>query len=109
MGGIMTVLGKMPTVQSLAIDAGKLTPDAVSDQIHTKTEAIVTRPPKPSRPLNVILFGPPASGKGTQAAFLKKKYGLIHISTGQFFNFENALGLPSLSTYLTKQHLKKLY
>ena len=82
MGGILKVLGKMPTVQTLNIDAGKLTPDAVSEQIQGRTEAIVKTPPKPTRPLNVILFGPPASGKGTQAAFLKKKYGLVHISTG---------------------------
>lgn len=32
--------------------------------------------------INIILFGKPGSGKGTQAEFLKKKYNLIHISTG---------------------------
>jgi len=34
------------------------------------------------RPLRIILAGPPASGKGTQAALLVERYGLVHISTG---------------------------
>ncbi len=32
--------------------------------------------------LNVVLFGAPGSGKGTQSAKLIDKYGLYHISTG---------------------------
>ena len=32
--------------------------------------------------LNIVLFGPPGSGKGTQSEKLIKKYGLIHLSTG---------------------------
>ena len=32
--------------------------------------------------LNIVLFGPPGSGKGTQAEKLIEKYNLIHISTG---------------------------
>lgn len=35
--------------------------------------------------MKLIIFGPPASGKGTQAPFLTKKYGIPHISTGQMF------------------------
>ena len=35
--------------------------------------------------LNLILFGKPGSGKGTQATFLKNKYDLVHISTGDVF------------------------
>lgn len=35
--------------------------------------------------INLILFGKPGAGKGTQAAFLKKRYDLVHISTGDLF------------------------
>ena len=37
--------------------------------------------------INLILFGPPGSGKGTQAAKLLKKYKLVHISTGDLFRY----------------------
>ena len=35
--------------------------------------------------LNIILFGPPGAGKGTQSAYLVEHYGLVHLSTGDIF------------------------
>lgn len=35
--------------------------------------------------LNIVLFGPPGGGKGTQAIKIKQKYDLVHISTGDVF------------------------
>lgn len=37
--------------------------------------------------INLILFGKPGAGKGTQANFLKEKYDLVHISTGDVFRY----------------------
>ena len=37
---------------------------------------------------NLILFGPPGSGKGTQSAKIVEKYGLIHLSTGDLLRKE---------------------
>ena len=39
---------------------------------------------------NIILFGPPGSGKGTQSEKLIDKYGLIHLSTGNLLREEIA-------------------
>ena len=35
--------------------------------------------------LNIVLFGPPGAGKGTQSAKLIEKYTLVHLSTGDIF------------------------
>jgi len=43
---------------------------------------------------NLILFGPPGSGKGTQSDKLVEKYGLIHLSTGNLLREEIANKTP---------------
>lgn len=37
---------------------------------------------------NIIMFGPPGSGKGTQSQSILKQYGLIHLSTGEMLRHE---------------------
>lgn len=43
---------------------------------------------------NLILFGPPGSGKGTQSEGLVDKYGLVHLSTGNLLRAEIAEKTP---------------
>jgi adenylate kinase len=58
--------------------------------------------------INLILFGPPGSGKGTQAEKLVEKYKLLHISTGDLFRYEmgndTELGLKA-KEYIAKGEL----
>jgi adenylate kinase len=42
--------------------------------------------------LNLVLFGPPGAGKGTQAEFLIQSFGLNHLSTGDLLRSEIAAG-----------------
>jgi adenylate kinase len=42
--------------------------------------------------LNLVLFGPPGAGKGTQSQKLIEKYGLIHLSTGDILRNEISQG-----------------
>jgi len=57
---------------------------------------------------NIILFGPPGSGKGTQSEKLISTYGLIHLSTGDILRREiaaaTALGLEA-KNLMDKGHL----
>ena len=58
--------------------------------------------------LNIVLFGPPGAGKGTQSEKVLKKYNLVHLSTGDLFrlhlNNETALGLEA-KKYMNKGDL----
>lgn len=49
--------------------------------------------------LNIVLFGPPGAGKGTQSAKLIEKYHLVHLSTGDIFraNIKSATELGVLA------------
>ncbi len=58
--------------------------------------------------INLIIFGPPGSGKGTQAKRLAEKYNLIHLSTGDLFrsNMSNDTDLGKLAkSYIDKGEL----
>jgi len=58
--------------------------------------------------INIILFGKPGAGKGTQAEFLKNAYNLVHISTGDLFrnNIKNKSQLGLLAkSYMDKGDL----
>ncbi|NOZ46142.1 MAG: adenylate kinase [Chlorobi bacterium] len=58
--------------------------------------------------LNLVLFGPPGAGKGTQSDKLIEKYGLIHLSTGDILRSEIAakseLGIKA-KTFMDKGEL----
>ncbi len=55
--------------------------------------------------LNIILFGPPGAGKGTQSEKLIEKYKLKHLSTGDIFR-ANIKGATELGT-LAKSYMDK--
>lgn len=58
--------------------------------------------------INIVLFGPPGSGKGTQAKYLEEKFNLKQLSTGDMFRFnlknKTELGILAQS-YMDKGHL----
>lgn len=55
--------------------------------------------------LNIVLFGPPGAGKGTQSEILIEKYGLVHLSTGDIFR-ANIKGETELGV-LAKSYMDK--
>ncbi|MCR5190170.1 MAG: adenylate kinase [Bacteroidales bacterium] len=50
--------------------------------------------PSGNKTLNIVLFGPPGSGKGTQSKRLLEKYGLAYISTGDVIREQIAKSTP---------------
>lgn len=58
--------------------------------------------------LNIVIFGAPGSGKGTQSELIVEKYGLKHVSTGELLReeikAETELG-KTADSYISKGHL----
>ncbi|MDL2289907.1 adenylate kinase [Paludibacteraceae bacterium OttesenSCG-928-F17] len=57
--------------------------------------------------LNIIIFGPPGSGKGTQSQLIKEKYDLLHLSTGELLRDEIAAGTEQgkvIDSYISHGH-----
>lgn len=57
---------------------------------------------------NIVIFGPPGSGKGTQSQRIKEKYNLAHISTGEMLRdrIERGTELGKLAdSYISKGNL----
>lgn len=57
---------------------------------------------------NIVLFGPPGAGKGTQAQILKDEFNLAHISTGDVFrkNIKDQTPLGAMAkSYMDQGHL----
>ena len=58
--------------------------------------------------MNIVLFGPPGAGKGTQAVKLAEKFNYVHLSTGDIFrkNIKENTSLGKLaSSYMSKGEL----
>ena len=58
--------------------------------------------------LNIIIFGAPGSGKGTQSEKLSQKYGLVHVSTGEMLRAEIEAGTEFgrlADSYISKGNL----
>ena len=58
--------------------------------------------------LNVVLFGAPGCGKGTQSELLEKKFGLSHISTGEIIRSHIKAQTPlgqQMSEYISRGEL----
>ena len=55
--------------------------------------------------MNIILFGAPGVGKGTQAAEIVKKYNLTHISTGEMFR--NVIAAKTAMGELANSYISK--
>lgn len=54
---------------------------------------------------NIVIFGPPGSGKGTQSKFISKFFKMIHLSTGDIFR-KNILNKTKLGI-IAKSYLNK--
>ncbi|CAL0329451.1 unnamed protein product [Lupinus luteus] len=59
----------------------------------------------PIPPLNIMISGAPASGKGTQCQLITQKYGLVHVAAGDLLRAEISTGSPNGK--LAKEYMEK--
>ncbi|XP_020993319.1 adenylate kinase, chloroplastic [Arachis duranensis] len=82
-----------------------ISPNSNSSSMIVAALGIDAQPERDYEPLQVMISGAPASGKGTQCELIKHKYGLVHVAAGDLLRAEIATG--SDNGKLAKQYMEK--
>ncbi|MED6158860.1 hypothetical protein PIB30_036853 [Stylosanthes scabra] len=90
---------------TLRCGASSTSPNSNSTSLIAAALGFDSQPERDSEPLQVMISGAPASGKGTQCELIKHKYGLVHVAAGDLLRAEIATG--SDNGKLAKQYMEK--
>jgi adenylate kinase len=69
-------------------------PFILADSVIVYIALLFQKKTKPAYMINIVLFGPPGAGKGTQSDKLIQQYGFVHISTGDLFRWHTKNETP---------------